>query len=331
MKKLCLITLAVFVVLAFSGCAAFAADDYPSKPIRHIAPFPPGGAGTTAFRLMLPYFEKELGTNIVIENIEGAGTQIGLTALAASPGDGYTIGHANMPQLSFTIAVQNASYKMSDFVWLNMHILDVLGVSVLPDKPWKNFQDFIDDIKANPGKISIGVNQMTSPHLFALQLQQEYGLDFIIVPYGGSGETSAALMGGHVDAAFTGSYSVYPMRDSIRVIAVGDAERSPLWPDTPTILEATGDEKLSEMAFVAVAARGMLVPRALKDDYPERFQILLDAYNRAFHSEGHMADAKKVGQDAVMRWTGPEEAQRIAEGMAKVVDDFAHLFTAETD
>ena len=328
MKKQCFraIMLAILVVTAFSGVSS-ASDAYPDSPIRFIVPFAAGGGSDVFVRTLAPHLGREMGVTFVVENMEGAGTQIGLTALLGAPADGYTVCQANQPHTAFTIAVQKASYKASDFAWVNIQQIDPLAFSVMPDKPWRNYVELVDYIKANPGEIAIGATQMSGPHVFLYYLQEEYDLDFIIVPYSGGGEGRAALLGGHVDAYVGNAFADYSLRDQVRSIAIGWDKRSSLWPDTSTILEVTGDEKLTEVSKALASVRGVLVSRKFKENYPERFEKFVEAYKRAFHSAEHMADAEKTGQTPIMLWTGPEEAEKLATSTAESVAAFAHYFS----
>jgi tripartite-type tricarboxylate transporter receptor subunit TctC len=324
-KKHCfkVIALAVFVVMVFAGISSA----FPTGPIRFIVPFPPGGGSDMLARTLAPHLARELGVPVVVENLEGAGTQIGLTALLNAPADGYTITQASQPHMAFTIAAQGASYEGTDFAWLNMQHLDPVSFTVMPGKPWQNFQDLFDYIKANPGQVAIATTQMSGTHVLLYYLQEEYDLDFIIVPYPGGGEGRAALLGGHVDVNLAHAFSDFSLRDQLRNIGVGSDERSSLWPDTATILEATGDGRLNEVAKAAgMSFRGVAVSRQFKENHPERFQILVEAYYRAYHSAEHMADSERTGQTPIMHWTGPEEAERLAAGANQIIAAFAHYF-----
>lgn len=325
MKKLCLIVFAVFVVVVFSGVSS-ASDGYPTGPVRAFVPTEPGGASDLLVRTLAPHLGRELGVTVVVENHPGAGNQIGNMALLAAPADGYTIALVQQPHTGFTIAIQDAPYKLSDFAFLNMHQIDPISMVVLPGKPWNNLQDLIDDIKANPGTIAIGATQMSGGHLFLRYLQEEYDLRFRWVPYSAGGEGRAAVIGGHIDAWMGSAFSDFTMRDQLRCIFVGSPERSTLWPDVPTVLEATGNQRLADVASSLSAFRAIAVSREFKENHPERFEKLLEAYYRAFHSEEHMADAERTGMTAIMAWVGHEEAERLAAAASDTVERFAYLF-----
>jgi tripartite-type tricarboxylate transporter receptor subunit TctC len=134
-------------------------------------------------------------------------------------------------------------------------------------------------------------------------------------------------MGGHIDVNVGGAFGAYTLERNLRSIAIGWDERSELWPEVPTILEATGDVKLNEVAKSLASLRGVLVSRKFKDDYPERFQKFVEAYKKAYHSEGHMADAKKTGQTPIMYWIGPDESEKLSAVADKVVAEYARYFT----
>lgn len=326
MKKLCLVTLVALVMMvSFIGVSS-ASDNYPEAPIKIIVPLAPGGGADMLARMLAPHLGREMGTTFFVENVPGAGTQVGLTALLAAPADGYTIAATNQPHMAFTMAVQKANYKETDFAWVNIQLIDPLSLVVRPEKPWKDFQDLINDIKANPGEIAVGITRAGPAAIFLLFLQNEYGLDFVTVPYSGGGEARTALLGGHIDVFVGAAQSDYSIKDQIRSIGIGWKERSSLWPDTPTFEEATGDKKIGDMANILVNFRGILVSRKFKDDHPERFEKLVEAYKKAYHSEEHMADAERTGQVAIMHWLGPEESDKLSAQANEVVARYAEYF-----
>jgi tripartite-type tricarboxylate transporter receptor subunit TctC len=187
-------------------------------------------------------------------------------------------------------------------------------------------QDLIDQIKAKPGEIAVAVIQMGGSHAFMLYLQQELGLDFIIIPYSSGGEQLSALLGRHVDVSASSVSSCYAMGNQARCIAIGMDERSILFPDTPTVLEATSNKELSEVVKSLAIFRGLLVSQKFKNDYPERFEKLLAAYDSAFHSKEYMAEAERTGQTGVLHWTGPEEADKLSAEADRVILEYAKYF-----
>ncbi|MGI6783083.1 MAG: tripartite tricarboxylate transporter substrate binding protein [Aminivibrio sp.] len=326
MRKFCLAIFTVLFVMASLVGVGSASDNYPDSPIKIIVPLAPGGGADMLARMLAPHLGREMGTSFFVENISGAGTQVGLTALLAAPSDGYTIAATNQPHLGFTIAVQKADYKETDFAWVNIQLIDPLSFVVRPEKPWKDLQDLINDIKANPGEIAIGVTQTGPGAVFLLFLQHEYGLDFVTVPYSGGGEARTALLGDHIDVFLGAAQSDYSIKDQVRSIGIGWSERSSLWPDTPTFEEATGDKKLGDMANVLVNFRGILVSRKFKDEHPERFAKLLEGYKKAYYSEEHMADAERTGQTAIMHWLGPDESDKLSSKANEIVARYAEYF-----
>lgn len=302
------------------------ADNYPERPIKLIVPFSAGGGSDRLCRTLAPYLGKELGVEVVVENQPGAGSQVGLTNLMNAKADGYTLSQANQPHTSFTIAVQNAPYKIDDFAWLNFHHIDPIAVNVLNDKPWKDLKELFDYIKEHPGEISIGCTQMSGPHVTMLYFQKEYGLDFTIVPYPGGGAGRAALVGGHIDVYFGNAFANYPLQDQSRCLGIGWDERSKLWPNAPTFHELFNDPKLDEFVKPMATFRGLVFSKEFKEKYPERWNKFVEAYNKAYHSEGHMKDSDKIGQTPIMHWTGPEEAEKLAKQADKIVQEYAHYF-----
>lgn len=305
-----------------------AEDKYPEKPITFIIPWSAGGSTDIMTRALAPFLEEELGTTILVENKEGAGSQVGLThALENCDKEGYTVTQINQPHASFTIAVQGASYELSDFVFLNTHQIDPIAVNVLNEKPWQDMADLIEYIKEHPGEVSMGTSQMSGAEVAMLYLQQELDLDFIVVPYDGGSEARAALLGGHIDVFFGNAMSNTALAEQTRCLMVADAERSTLWPDAPTARELFPDNTDLQDSLEALASyRTYAFPAEFKENYPERFDKFLAAYEKAFHSEGHMAEAENVGETEVMCWIGPEETEKYVEIGNALVEEFAHYY-----
>ncbi len=315
------------VLLSFLVCTSLTfADAYPERSIKLIVPFSAGGGSDRMSRTIAPYLSEELGVDVVVENREGAGSQVGLTYLLNSPADGYTLSQANQPHTSFTITTQDAPYDIDDFAWLNLQHIDPVAVNVMNDKPWQDFKEVVDYIRENPGEIAIGCTQASGPHVTLLYLQENYDLDFIIVPYPGGGDGRTALIGGHVDVYFGNAFANVPIKDSSRCLGIGWDERSEIWPDAPTFQELFNDQELTDFVKPMASFRGFVFPKKFKEDYPDRWKLFVEAYEAAYHTEGHMEDSDKIGQTPIMHWVGPEEAEKLAKATHPIVEEYAHYF-----
>lgn len=227
--------------LAASATSAFA-QAYPSKSIRFIVPFPPGGGTDTASRLMAEKFATLLGWTVVVDNKPGAGGNIGLDAVAKSAPDGYTIG---MGQAS-NLAINPSLYAKMPFDPLK-DLTPIVSVAEQPvvlvvraDSPFKTFADFVQAVKANPGKVGLAqAGNGTVGHLAGEMLKQRAGLHVLQVPYKGAGPAMTDLLGGQVETYFGSAPSVMGQlaAGKVRALAVSSARRISALPNVPTVAE----------------------------------------------------------------------------------------------
>jgi tripartite-type tricarboxylate transporter receptor subunit TctC len=230
--------------IAASATTAFAqgGGTYPSRPIRFIVPFPPGGGTDITSRLMAERFNTLLGWNVVIDNKAGAGGNIGLDFVAKAAPDGYTIG---MGQAS-NLAINPSLYAKMPFDPLK-DLTPIVSIAEQPvvltvraDSPLKTLADFVQAAKAQPGKVGIAqAGNGTVGHLAGEMLERRAGIQVLQVPYKGAGQAMTDLLGGQVETYFgsTGSVMAQLAAGKIRALAVSSARRISALPDVPTIAE----------------------------------------------------------------------------------------------
>lgn len=304
------------------------ADDWPKDPITLIVPFSAGGSIDTLCRTLGPYLTKELGVDVVVEDMPGAGSQVGLTYLADTASkDGYTISEVSEPHLSFSINVQKAGYTTDDFAYFGMIQVDPCAIIVKNESKFTTMLELIDYIKANPGEIAIGCTQMSGPQVIMLYMQKELGLDFTIVPYEGGGEGRAALIGDHIDVYFGMVQANYSMNDIGRCLAVCAPERSALWPDAPTLAEILPEEtELADIAFMMASYRTIAAPAEFKAQYPERFDKLAAALEKIFNDPAYQEDCKTTGQYEIMEWHNADETTEMLKSSFELLSEMAQYF-----
>lgn len=167
-----------------------------------LVPYPAGGSGDIGFRILAPILEKELGVPVEIVNKPGAGAQVGLTELAKTRPDGYTIGNANLPT---TVSIyldpnRQSAFGRKDLQPLAMQTFDPQVVAVRSGGPYKSMKDLIDTAKGSPSKIKAGTSGLLSDgHLAILQLEKAAGVRFVTVNFDGAAPAVTAMMGNHVD------------------------------------------------------------------------------------------------------------------------------------
>jgi tripartite-type tricarboxylate transporter receptor subunit TctC len=232
---------ALFSLLLIAGTAW--AQPFPSKPVKIVAPFPPGGPIDTLSRLVGEQFQKRTGQPVVIENRPGGAGNIGIQAVAQSAPDGHT--WLFIPQGNITI---NATLmKDLPFNWerdfepvtLIAYAPNILVVN--PSLPAKSVQELIAYAKANPGKVTYGSPGIgSSLHLIGELVNREAGIKLVHVPYKGTTQAMQDLLGGQISMMFGSLPTLMPQvkAGKLRALAVTTAKRSPAAPELPTLVEA---------------------------------------------------------------------------------------------
>lgn len=237
------ITLASSLSLGLS-LAALAADPvYPSKPIKLIVPYPPGGGSDTFARTVSPKLSEELGQQFIIDNRPGAATIIGADLVAKSPADGYTLLLGD----NSTYAVNSSLYKkmpydaLKDFSPITLTARFALVLVVNPSVQAQSVQDFIRLAKSQPGKLSYGSPGAGSPHHLAMELfAQRAGITLVHVPYKGGAPATQDLLGGSLPAMMLdfATASQHMKSGKLRALATASDKRLPQFADVPTIAES---------------------------------------------------------------------------------------------
>jgi tripartite-type tricarboxylate transporter receptor subunit TctC len=230
------------VCLLVLGSTAGLAQDYPTKPIRFIVPWPPGGGADIVSRIVGQRVGELFGQQLVIDNRAGAGGNIGAEAGARAAPDGYTILFGYIG----THAINPGLYKSMPFepkdlapITLMTSVTNVLVVH--PSVPAKTLPELMALIKAQPGKFFFSsAGNGSLPHLAGELFKTMTGLDMVHVPFKGGGPAVAALIGGEVQLSFADPLAAIPgiKAGQLRPIAVTALKRTPGLPDVPTIAEA---------------------------------------------------------------------------------------------
>jgi tripartite-type tricarboxylate transporter receptor subunit TctC len=249
-----IILAAALAALAFHA----AAQQWPSKPIRIVVPYPPGGAVDSYTRIIQQPLAEALGTTVVIENKAGASAMLGSDLVAKSPPDGYTLLAGNITALAINVGVYpKMTYDpAADFAPI-VRTVDVdYAFVVHPSVPAKTVAEFVAYARANPGKLSYGSAGAGSlPQLAAELLKNRAGLDILHVPYKGGGPLLTDLLGGQIQVAFGDQANLMPhvATGKLRALAVSSPKRSRNYPDLPALAETLP-------GFEAVAWQGVVAP-----------------------------------------------------------------------
>lgn len=235
-------SLLALAALAPIARTAAAESTYPSKPIRLIIPFSPGGATDVAGRLVADGLAAALKTTVVVENRDGAAGVIGLQAAAKSPADGYTIAIAGNSLLTShrTLYPALPYDPPKDFLPIARLVAGSHILVVKPSSPFKSVQGLIQAAKKNPGQITYGSGgKGTSVHLAAELFQLQAGIKLLHVPYRGTSLALNGLLSDDTDLLFDTTPSASPriLSGQLRALGIASLQRDPNLPDVPTIAE----------------------------------------------------------------------------------------------
>ncbi len=240
MAKLCgLLLKAACIVLALTASAS--ALDYPTRPVRMVVPFPPGGFNDIVARILANQLTQRLGKQVIVDNKSGAGGIIASELVTSAPKDGYTL-----QIISVAIAIHPWLRKLpydalKDYAPISIIAKAPIIVAVSPDLPAKTLKEFIALAKKQPGELkyaSSGVGAYL--HLGGELFKHEAGVDLLHIPFRGAGPAMIDVMANNSQAVFASVPSVigHVHSGKLRALAVGDDKRSAVLPDVPTSAEA---------------------------------------------------------------------------------------------
>jgi tripartite-type tricarboxylate transporter receptor subunit TctC len=301
------------LALAFScpaiSASAFAAATYPERPVRIVVPFAPGGGTDVVARTLAQEMAKDLGVSVFIENRPGAGTIIGTQAVAVSQPDGYTLLMGTFSHAVNTTLNTKLPYDPHrDFAPVALIARSFNLVVVNPKSSVRSIADLIAAAKANRGKMTFGTYGVgTSAHLAGELFNDLAKVNLTAVPYKGAAPAITDLIGGQIDVMFTTVASAASLVESgqLRAIAVTSAERSPAFPQLPTVAEA------GVPGYAAESWYGLFAPARTSRDVIDRLNrsaaaaVQADAFRKLGVNEGLVTIA--LPPEALDRYVQAEE------------------------
>ena len=258
-------------------CGSILAQAYPQQPIRLVQPWAPGAASEVVLRLVGERLAGALKQPVVIENKPGAGSILGTDYVAKAAPDGYTLlGSFNSAIAPGPLMYNQIPYDpLKDFFHIALIGIYPQYVIVRSDSPVKSLQEFMALVKSKPGEInysSAGVG--TSGFLAAELLKQSTGLNMVHVPYKGPSPAIADLLGGRLDMVLTASAAELARSGKVRVLAVTNDKRVPLYPDVPTVHEIVPG--VQAVSYVGISAPAK-TPRAITSRLETEIMAILAA------------------------------------------------------
>ncbi len=288
------------LVLTLAVPSLTQAQGYPTRPIRMVVPFSPGGAADTPGRMLMQKLSEVLGQQVIVDNRPGAGGTIGAEAVAKAAPDGYTLLLISNTHLISASLYKNLMYDaIADFTPV-LQFGDAPNVLLVnPSLPAKSVQELIALAKANPGNINYASSgNGSSQHLFAALFASMAGINMFHIPYKGSARATTELLSGEVKVGCPGIAGMvqYIKDGRLRPLAVTGAKRSPELPDVPTIAEA------GVKGYEASLWLGILGPKGLPKDISAKLNA---AVSGLLKKPDVQASLRKVGTEIVYRT--PEE------------------------
>jgi tripartite-type tricarboxylate transporter receptor subunit TctC len=253
-----LLSLTIALVL-IAGSVALAAAEYPERALTIVAAYPAGGMVDIVARPMAESMKKKFPRGVAVLNRPGGGGSVGMAEVAQAKPDGYTVILAPVSTLVIHPQLNDLPYKTPDDYEPIINTIAFFPlIAVREDAPWKNVQEFINAARASPGKLRVASpGEGTGSHLSLEQLMAATNAKVTHVPFSGWGETSPAILGGHVDAVVAQPGEVKPLVEGkkLRTLVVFQPKRHAAFPDTPTAKELGWDAGLGTW-FVLTAPKG---------------------------------------------------------------------------
>ncbi|MFO1323502.1 MAG: tripartite tricarboxylate transporter substrate binding protein [Burkholderiales bacterium] len=275
--------------VAALGVGLASAQDFPTRPVTMIVPWPAGGSTDIVMRALATATEKYLGQPIVVENRPGAAGTLGAVAMVNAKPDGYTI-----TQIPITVFrnphLGNVGYDpLTDLTYVIGISGYTFGVVVRADSPWKTWGDLVAYAKANPGKVSYGTpGANTSLHVTMEDIAYRYDIKWTHVPFRGNADNMTALLGGHIDASADATgWGPHVDAGKMRLLATWGPQRTKRWPNAPTLKELGFD-------VVSTSPYGIAGPKGMD---PKVLATLHDAFRKGMQDPVHMQAMEKYDQD----------------------------------
>jgi tripartite-type tricarboxylate transporter receptor subunit TctC len=258
------------------------AQHYPSGPVQILVAYGPGGGTDTFARLLAPPLAKVLGKPVTVQNLPGGGGQVAATTLLRDGAYGHAVLATNEPDLSISTVFSKPPYKRGDFQVVMVDVIDPRVMLVQKEAAITGFDDFVARAKAEPGKLAISVAQGSAQEIYAKWLFDKLGLQVRLVGYSGGAPAANALLAGDVVATIGDDFARMNIRDKAKCLFVGSQDRSPRWPEAPTLTAALAAHKITPPTPSFMMRYGVYaVPAGFKAKRPAAYAKLQQALQQA--------------------------------------------------
>jgi len=305
-RRQALTTLALLPALTAGAARSALAQD--NRIFQIIVGYPPGGGTDILARVLSEPLAKLLGRRVVVKNVPGASGQIAAMSLLREGDDGLSILAINHPDLSMVVERGTTFFKAADFQVIVVDVQDPRVFLVKADSPIDSFATFVARAKAQPGKLAVSVTAASAQELFAKWLFDRLGLDVIVVGYKGGAEAANALISDVVVANIGDDFGRLQLRSSAKALFVGSQQKSPRWPEAPTLTAALAPFGITLPSANFLSRYGVyVVPSEIKAKDPAAYlrmqQTLLQARAspefQSYIAKSQMEDLSigKAGED----------------------------------
>ena len=281
-----MIRTAVALLVALLAAATAHAQSWPTRPLRAIVPYPPGGLVDVGTRLLGQSLAVELGQPVIVDNRPGASTAIGANIAVKAPADGYTILMASNTTLAAsTRLVKDVQYRADDFLPVALVAKVPMGITAFPAFGPNTVQELVALAKAGPGKVLYSTQGVgTMGHLGGELLGRLAGISMSDVPFKGTSDGMAALLGGQVHLTIDGValYIPHIRAGRLKGIALFSDRRLPAIPNVPTVIESGYKDALASFWFGAVVPKG--TPSAVVERLARAINTVIDRKSTRLNS-----------------------------------------------
>lgn len=316
-------------MIGVAGCSGNSDEfSYPEDPITIIVPWAQGGGTDRSTRVLVSPWEEELDGDFVVVNYPGGSTQVGGERLFNAEPDGYTISMWNLPQMNATRLFEDAPYTINDFDYIGTNHFDPTMWFAGKDTPYETMNDLIDDAKEKPGEITVGLTSAVgNTALSALLVQDTYDIEFNLVNLEGGSNVRQNLLGGQVPVVVNQPWAFNPANiGEVTPLGSHTPEQQELWPNTPSFAELG----LSDIPLVNEGLgqwKLMMTPGGLEENYPDRYESLVNTYKTAMESETYRNEAAEQGNlDKILRYNNPEDTFEIVQNVSDSMQEYEELF-----
>lgn len=303
--------------------ASAAQEAWPPRQITFVVAFGPGGSADRTARALAQRLQDEIGVPISVINQEGGGGHVGHTYFTQMPADGsYFLATSIHPYIANAIMRFDADYTLDDFAFINGQWNDHDLFAVNAETPYQTLAEFMEAARKDPGTLRVSVVPGSTGAINLELALEAFGLDrdaVSIVTYESGGAARTAVAGGQVDMTVIAADGTLSIAEYVRPLALAADAPSEDW-DAPTLNQVLEENGLDEVPVLAGSMRGLAAHAGFKEENPEAFQQMVDAYRTVLEDEDFVA--RLEAQDIGAEWLGPERTTEIVESNFEILKRF---------